>query len=131
MKKLFLIALCVALVLSLTACSSAKKVVDDAESMGSSIVSDTESAVDDAKDKMTDDKDSTNFMAGITADQALESALKHAGLTKSQVSDVDIDLDRDGDSLIYEIDFNSGNIEYDYDVNAETGEVISHNKSDD
>ena len=131
MKKVFLLSMCIVFILSLAACSTAKKVVDDAESMGEDIVSDTESIADDAKDKMKDNDSSMNLMAGITASQALESALKHAGLSKSQVSDIDIDLDRDNDMLIYEVDFNFGNVEYDYDVNAETGEIISHTKNKD
>lgn len=72
-----------------------------------------------------------NLMAGITAKDAKEAALKHAGLGESQVSDVDVDLDRDNGKLIYEVDFNSGNTEYDYDIDAETGEVISADKSKD
>ena len=70
-------------------------------------------------------------MAGITANDAKQAALKHAGLDESQVTDVDIDLDRDNGILIYEVDFNLGNTEYDYDINAETGEVISASKSTD
>ena len=70
-------------------------------------------------------------MAGITANDALEVALKHAGLKKSQVSDIDVDLDRDNGKLIYEVDFNFGNQEYDYDIDADTGSVISADKSKD
>ena len=70
-------------------------------------------------------------MAGITANDAKQAALKHAGLDESRVSNVDVDLDRDNGRLIYEVDFNSGNTEYDYDIDAETGEVISFDKSKD
>ena len=72
-----------------------------------------------------------NLMAGITAKDAKDAALSHAGLSESQISDVEIDLDRDNGKLIYEVDFNSGNTEYDYDIDAETGEVISADKSKD
>lgn len=130
MKKIISLILCIAFSLSLTACG---RTMDDAkneaESMGESIVSGTESIIDDASSAIKDSK--TNAMAGITAKQAEEAALKHAGLDKSQVSDVDIDLDRDNDKLIYEVDFNSGNTEYDYDIDAENGNIISYNKSKD
>ena len=130
MKKLFLLSLCLVIALSLTACGrTVDNMTNDAESMGSSVVSDTESVIDNAKNATTDQENSMNLMAGITASDAKDAALKHAGLTEAQVSDVDIDLDRDNGKLIYEVDFNSGNIEYDYDINAETGEVISSDKS--
>ena len=59
---------------------------------------------------------------------AKKKALEHAGVKKEDVTDLEIDLDRDGDILKYEIDFRHGNIEYDYDINAITGEIISADK---
>ncbi len=137
MRKLFVFLFVLILAFSLTACGRAMDdAKNDAESIGDSVVSGTESAVDKVTSKTestvksaTDD--SMNLMAGITAKEAKESALKHAGLDENQVSDVDVDLDRDNGKLIYEVDFNSGNTEYDYDINAETGEVISADKSKD
>ncbi len=131
MKKIITLTLALIFAFSLTACGrTTDKVIDDTESMGESIVSGTESVVDDVTSTVTgDDKKSMNLMAGITASDATDAALKHAGLDKSQVRDIDVDLDRDNGKLIYEVDFNSGNTEYDYDINAETGEVISADKS--
>lgn len=131
MKKTIAFTLAVAFMLSLSACGrTTDKLTNDAESMGESVVSGAESAVDKGKNAITDgDKNSMNLMAGITANEARDAALKHAGLDKSQVRDIDVDLDRDNGKLIYEVDFNSGNTEYDYDINAETGEVISADKS--
>lgn len=139
MKKIIVLALSLIFVLSLTACGRAMNdVTSDAESIGDSVISGTESVVDKAEDAVTDNNGndnnnskSMNLMAGITANDAKEAALKHAGLGESQVSDVDVDLDRDNGKLIYEVDFNSGNTEYDYDIDAETGEVISADKSKD
>ena len=132
MKKLISLILCFVFVLSLTACGrTMDKVVSDTESMGNSVVSGTESVVDSAKNAVKNEEDKMNLMAGITSNDAVDAALNHAGLTKSQVSNIDVDLDRDNGKLIYEVDFNSGNVEYDYDVNAETGEVISADKSRD
>lgn len=137
MKKIIVLALSLIFILSLTACGRAMNdVTSDVESMGDSVVSGAESAAD----KITNGTESTaknvennsmNLMAGITAKDAKDAALSHAGLSESQISDVEIDLDRDNGKLIYEVDFNSGNIEYDYDIDAETGEVISADKSKD
>ena len=137
MKKIIVLALSLVFILSLTACGRAMNdVTSDVESMGDSVVSGAESAAD----KITNGTESTaknvennsmNLMAGITAKDAKDAALRHAGLSESQISDVEIDLDRDNGKLIYEVDFNSGNTEYDYDIDAETGEVISADKSKD
>lgn len=137
MKKIIVLALSLIFVLSLTACGRAMNdVTSDVESITDSAVSGAKNAADKvtsgAESAMDgNDSKSMNLMAGITANDAKDAALKHAGLTESQVSDVDIDLDRDNGKLIYEVDFNSGNTEYDYDINAETGEVISADKSKD
>ena len=136
MKKIIVLALSLTFALSLTACGRvANDVTSDAQSIGDSVVSGAESVVDNAEDAVTDNNGnnskSMNLMAGITANDAKEAALKHAGLSESQISDVDVDLDRDNGKLIYEVDFNSDDTEYDYDIDAETGEVISADKSKD
>lgn len=136
MKKIIALTFVFALVMSLTACGGMMgDVTSDVESMGDSIISGTQSTVDKATEgvesMMGGDEKSMDLMAGITAKHAKETALRHAGLNESQVSDVDVDLDRENGKLIYEVDFISGNTEYDYDINAETGEVISADKSKD
>lgn len=134
MKKIIALTFVFALVMSLTACGGMMgDVTSDVESMGDSIISGTQSTVDKATEGVESmiggEEKSMDLMAGITAKHAKETALRHAGLDESQVSDVDVDLDRENGKLIYEVDFISGNTEYDYDINAETGEVISANKS--
>lgn len=132
MKNLLALILCVVFLFSLTACGrTMNDITNDAESIGDSVVSNTESMVDDATSSIKDDKKSMNLMAGITPQDAKQAALRHAKLDEGQIRDVDIDLDRDNGRLIYEVDFNSGNTEYDYDIDAETGAVISADKSRD
>ena len=128
MKKIIALTLSLIFILSLVACGRTMEgVKDDTQS----IVSDTQSIASDASSAIKENDKKTNLMAGITANDALEVALKHAGLQKSQVSDIDVDLDRDNGKLIYEVDFNFGNQEYDYDIDADTGSVISADKSKD
>ena len=133
MKKAISLILCLVFMLSLAACGGAMDdMTSNAQSMADSAKSGIESGVDKAESAVKGGSDkSMNLMAGITANDAKTAALRHAGLDESQVSDVDVDLDRDNGKLIYEVDFNSGNTEYDYDINAETGEVISADKSKD
>jgi uncharacterized membrane protein YkoI len=64
----------------------------------------------------------------ITAEKAKEIALQHAGLKASDVTFVRAQLDWDDGRQEYEVEFYSGNVEYDYDIDAETGEILSYDR---
>ena len=61
----------------------------------------------------------------IGEDKALEIALNDAGFTKDQVSNAYAHLDYDDDlgRYEYEVKFYNGTTEYEYDVDAVTGEI--------
>ena len=61
----------------------------------------------------------------IGKDAALGIALTDAGLARNQVTDVDIELERSVRSAWYEIDFESGWTEYDYKIDAYSGDILS------
>ena len=64
--------------------------------------------------------------AAITADQAKEIALEHAGLTADQVSFARAHQDRDDGRLVYDVEFYTADYqEYDYEIDASTGDVLS------
>jgi uncharacterized membrane protein YkoI len=92
----------------------------------SSTLSSVESSAQSAVDKVT--SGAKELVAKITGNEAKQKALTHAGLKENEVTDLDIDLDRDGSTLVYEVDFKKGNIEFDYNINALTGEIISADK---
>ena len=62
---------------------------------------------------------------GVTEDQALEIALKHAGLTKGDISALRIHQDFDDDMGVtkYDIEFHVGAREYSYDIDTTTGDI--------
>ena len=64
----------------------------------------------------------------ITAQQAQEIALSHAGLSSSQVSFVRAHLDWDDGRQVYEVEFyNTSNYtEYDYEIDASSGDILSY-----
>lgn len=67
----------------------------------------------------------------ISKSKAKKIALKDAGLTASEVSGmrVVLDVDDDGtDPTVYDVEFYAGNIEYDYEIDVETGEIVSKDK---
>ena len=64
----------------------------------------------------------------IGSERAKQIVLEHAGLSEQQVKNLKIDLDSDNGVLKYEIDFYYGNAQYDYDLNALTGQIISFDR---
>ncbi len=62
----------------------------------------------------------------ITEDEAKQIALNHAGINEADASFVRVHLDRDFFKSEYEVEFYSGNAEFDYDIDAVTGEIISY-----
>ena len=64
----------------------------------------------------------------VGKDKAVQTAIKHAGLTSSQVTQLEAKLDRDGGKLVYEIEFKSGGYEYEYEINASNGSIIKSEK---
>lgn len=60
----------------------------------------------------------------ITIEKALDAALKSAGLTREQVRDIDVELERKFGQMVFEVSFDAGQYEYEYYVNAESGEIV-------
>ncbi len=64
--------------------------------------------------------------ADIGYAKAKSVALNHAGVSENQAYDMDIELDDEDGTLVYEVEFKSGNMEYDYEINAATGAILKH-----
>ncbi len=60
----------------------------------------------------------------IGNDKAVEIALEHAGLSRSEVIMSKVKIDRDDGRYEYEIEFFKGNVEYEYEIDAYTGRII-------
>lgn len=71
---------------------------------------------------------SSSSSADIGESAAKAAALKHAGLSESQVTGMKVQRDRDDGRLEYEIEFWSGSTEYDYTINAADGTVLGADK---
>ena len=73
-----------------------------------------------ASDKETatskEDKAST-----ITREQAISAALKAANLTRDNVYDLEAELDYERGAAVWEVDFETREFEYSYDIDAYTG----------
>ena len=73
----------------------------------------------------TQNNQSDNSSQYIGTEKAKQIALNHAGVSSSSATFTKTKLDRDDVIYVYEIEFISGEIDYDYEINATTGNVIS------
>lgn len=62
----------------------------------------------------------------IGAQAAKAAALKHAGLSEGQVQELQVEWDNEHGRAVYEVEFKSGGMEYDYVIDAATGSVLEH-----
>ena len=58
--------------------------------------------------------------------KATSIALNHAGVDANTVYDINTELDVENGIIVYEVEFKSGNIEYDYEIDAATGAILRH-----
>mgnify|MGYP000440468248 FL=1 len=61
----------------------------------------------------------------IGKDAALEAALQDAGVTKEEATRLKTSKDRDDGRMIYEIQFDANRTEYDYEIAAEDGTILT------
>ena len=58
--------------------------------------------------------------------KAKSIALNHAGVSENKAYDMEIELDDEDGTLVYEVEFKFGGIEYSYEINAATGAILKH-----
>ena len=58
--------------------------------------------------------------------KAKEIAFDHAGVKENDVKFLKVKFERDDGRYVYDIDFYKGYVEYDYEINAESGKIISY-----
>lgn len=63
--------------------------------------------------------------AAITAEEAKQIALEHAGVNEADIRALELETDRDDGRTVYEFSWKVGWTEYDYDIDAATGEILS------
>lgn len=58
--------------------------------------------------------------------KAKSIALNHAGVSESAAYDMEVEPDDEDGVPIYEVSFKSGDMEYEYEIHASTGEILKH-----
>lgn len=58
--------------------------------------------------------------------KAKSIALNHAGVSENKAYDMEIELDDEDGTLVYEVEFKFGGMEYSYEINVATGAILKH-----
>ena len=64
----------------------------------------------------------------IGLEKVKKIALQHAGLKANEVSRLRAEKDYDDGTVRYDVEFQLGRMEYDYEIHAETGEILKAEK---
>ena len=78
-------------------------------------------------DSSSSEKDSAEASAStsyIGESAALAAALKHAGVAETSLTEKHVELDRDGNTMIYQVEFETRSQEYEYEIDAVSGTVL-------
>ena len=110
MKKLFtlLLALSVLMISLMAGCDSNKE-----------------------KENAKETQATTEASKKLTEDEAIQIAMEHAKLSKDAVTRLHAEYEIDDGVPTWEINFDHERMEYDYEINAETGDIISYDVDDD
>ncbi len=65
----------------------------------------------------------------ISRDEAIEIALKRAGIARSEAMDLDCELEYGDGISVYEIDFETSSMEYECILDASTGDILKWNEA--
>lgn len=65
-----------------------------------------------------------------TRDKAIDAALAHAGLTRAQVRELECERDTEDGVPVWEVEFEHGRFEYEYDIDMRSGAVLKAKKDD-
>lgn len=66
--------------------------------------------------------------AYIGEQKAKQIAFGHAGISEADITFYEMDMDLEKGVMVYEIEFSWGGYEYEYDIDALTGEVVKNKK---
>lgn len=114
---------------AMTGCQMAR----NAESAGREVVRSVESAGNSIKQAVTPTAETAlgkNTTPGLTLEEAQNIALKHAGFSANQVTALHTEYEIEHGIPQYDVEFHNGAWEYDYEIHADTGEILSYSKDD-
>ena len=120
-------AFCLAAMFAMTGCGQSDTAAAPESSAPSVAEEDVQADADAAADETEAEnpaatKAATNDKIGKK--KALNIALKDAGLTREEVTRVEVDLDQDDGRTEYNVEFHKGKKEYNYEIDAYSGKIL-------
>ena len=148
MKKILALALISILILSLSACVDLRDVPQNPDELSQKVESFVENNSQEEKkpnissdiasqqngqpsNEVSSSPNSSPSDGKISKDKAIEIALVHAKLSKSEVRQLEAELDRERNGLYWEVDFESGGYDYSYDIDSKDGKIVKSQKEKD
>lgn len=131
MKKVFSILLIAVMLFAVTACAKNNAQQSDTQPVNQAANSSPDNKVSNNANDTANSAPNTNrdkSSAIITNEMAEEVALKHAGFKAQDVQYLKSHYEYDDLREIYEVEFYKDSYEYDYDIDAISGEVLSYDK---
>jgi len=115
--------------LLLTGCSvrKAAEKFNEIENKAESKLEKAENAIEDF---VKPEGKGTEKSARITGEEAKQKALKHAGLNAGDVKGLRAEFEVDDKIAHYDVLFSYDRWDYEYEIHAETGEILSFEKDD-
>lgn len=117
MKKAMVIMLVILMVIAASACK-AQITYPEHQEKASEIVKTVTQAFTPAAKKNDTAQDI------VSRERAIDIALQTAGVDSTQAYDIDAELDRERGYVYWEVDFETRDREYSYDINAYDGSVL-------
>lgn len=132
MKRLIVLILVLTVLPVFAGCGRTEEIV---EHKIDAIEETLEQAVNDAANALTPPAESSDFTPVdpsqlITPEEAQRIALEHAGVTAEEVTGLHTVMDIDNGRQEYDVEFRVGHLEYDYEIDAATGQILSFDKDD-
>lgn len=98
---------------------------------GKILKSEKEKDSDNTKKTTTTKTTTTTTKTKKTVAQVKKIALDHAKVKESATRDLEVELDKEGSKVYYEVTFESGGYDYEYDIDAYSGKILHSEKERD
>ena len=134
MKQLTAFLLILSFLLSLAGCSAAgaARVLDAAEDRVEEKLDTAEDSLERAFRQAVPPESTAvpaeSVFNPVTKEQAEQIALDHLGLSQNQVTRLHTEYEIDNGIGHYDVQFHSGDWEYEFEIHAETGKILSWDK---
>lgn len=126
-KRLMTVLLIVILLLAMAGCSAAntRQSLDAAEDIAESRLDAVEEKLESSLRKAVSPAPPVPM---LTEEQALQIALDDLGITADQITRLYTEYETDDGVPRFDIEFHRGDWEYEYEINAGNGQIISYDK---